>query len=65
MELFKRLFEEHQEREKGIVSEKLYGRVRNSRVEGVVGKLGIDGVNGKGKQNENGEYLVDVCAEWG
>ena len=35
------------------------GRVGNSEVAGVVGKWGVDGVN------ENGGYLVDMCAERG
>ncbi len=35
------------------------GRVGSSELAGVVGKWGVDGVN------ENGEHLVDVCAERG
>ncbi len=31
------------------------GRVGSSKLAGVVGKWGVDGVN------ENGEHLVDVC----
>ncbi len=35
------------------------GRVGNSELAGVVGKWGEEGVN------ENGEHLVDICAERG
>ncbi len=35
------------------------GRIGNSELAGVVGKWGTEGVN------ENGEHLVDVCAERG
>ncbi len=35
------------------------GKVCGNEVAGVVGKWGVDGVN------ENGEQLVDVCAERG
>ena len=35
------------------------GRVGNNEIGSVVGKWGVDGVN------ENGEYLVDTCAERG
>ncbi len=32
-------------------------RTGSTKVEGVVGKFGVDGVN------ENGQYLVDICAD--
>ena len=35
------------------------GRVGSSEIAGLVGKWGVDGVN------ENGEHLVDICAERG
>ncbi len=35
------------------------GRVNSNEIAGVVGRWGVDGVN------ENGEHLVDICAERG
>ncbi len=45
--------------EKGriVVYGDMNGRVGNSELAGVVGKWGVEGVN------ENGEHLVDICAE--
>ncbi len=34
-------------------------RVGNTEIVGVIGKYGVEGVN------ENGQYLVDICAERG
>ncbi len=42
-----------------VVFGDMNGRVSNSELAGVVGKWGVEGVN------ENGEHLVDICAERG
>ncbi len=34
-------------------------RVGSTEIGEMVGKFGVDGVNG------NGQYLIDICAEWG